>query len=139
MFITTPGQPSGYVTGAAHSTALPVEETPAQETPGPPGAVQATLKSRPANKRCGRKSLHWCQDCDICAQLETEVPGEQRLWPWAQAALGLSFEHLHLRYKHLNEVYAIKIPSTPIYRLKNLMLRSLGNIIIQSLAPTDQS
>lgn len=30
----------------------------------------------------------------------------------AQAALGLSFEDLHLRYEHLNEVHVIKIPST---------------------------
>lgn len=32
----------------------------------------------------------------------------------AQAAPGLSFEDLHLRHEHLNEVYATKIPSTHI-------------------------
>lgn len=64
---------SGIVTTVAHSTALPGEKAPAQETPGPPGAMQAALKSHPTDKGSGRKPLHGCQDSDLCPERSTSA------------------------------------------------------------------
>ena len=44
----------------------------------------------------------------------------------AQAALGLSFEDLYLRHEHLNEIYAIKIPSTHIQGQKTQSENEFG-------------